>query len=313
MIIVPQQILEYTNINIKTRHPNWSASTTYQFSQAEDDINTVFYDHYYFRSVIDNNIGNIPTEHPDKWLRWDISNRYAQVDLRATTETTWNYTTAVNPSDNALITEFDNNVYDAISFGNIHGENIKVEQFDAQGNIINTQTKVIYTRPTSNNWYAYFFEDFINNSTRDSFFFRLQPVSGGRIKVTVIKNSSTGVASVGYMVAGVSKYAGCSLYGASLGLDDNSLIEIDDFGITTVTKRIASEYMDIDVIFPKEQIMDKMRQAREVFGDIVLFIGDETDNSDYEHLFLLGYVEGFNTILTTDELISASWTLKEII
>jgi len=273
----------------------------------------VFYDHYYYRSVIDNNTGNVPTEHPDKWLRWDVSNRYAQIDLRATTTTIWNSQTATNPSAVGLISEFDNNVYDVISLGNVSGEKVVIEQFDSTGALINTITKPIYSRPDSNNWYSYYFSTFQTATARDNFFFRLMQNAGGYIRVTIEKGSITDEASVSYMVAGVSKYVGCSLYGTSLGLDDNSLIEVDDFGVTEVTKRIASEYMDIDVIFPKAQIMDKMRQARAVFGDIVLFIGDETDNSDYGHLFVLGYVEGYNTILTNDELISASWSVKEII
>jgi len=92
MIVIEQKLIEYLDINIKTTHENWSETETYNFGDVR------FYDHYYYRSVIDNNIGNIPTENSDKWLRWAISNRYAQIDLRATTYTTWNATTATVPT-----------------------------------------------------------------------------------------------------------------------------------------------------------------------------------------------------------------------
>jgi len=313
MITLPQQIKEYKSINIIARHPNWDAATTYQFSQAEGDVNTVFYDHYYYRSVVDDNVGNIPTENSDKWLKWSISDRYAQIDLRASTATVWDATRATTPADHALISEFDNNVYDAIALGNVYGETVKIQVFDSNDQEVQSYTKSIYNRPQSNTWYNYYFDQFVSTATADSFFFRIQPLASGYIRVTVEANSVTDTASVGYMVAGVTGYAGCTLYGVQLGLNDNSLVETDDFGVTQVTKRIANETMDIDVIFPKETIMDKMRNARKVFGEIILFIGDETDTSEYEHLMILGYVQDYNTILEDQEQVTASWSLIEVI
>ena len=96
MTILTQKIKEYTSINIKTTHPNWNPSTVYNF--ATDDTGIVFYGHYYYKSVIDGNVGNIPSEHPESWLLWAISNRYAQTDLHATTETIWKRINSYNPS-----------------------------------------------------------------------------------------------------------------------------------------------------------------------------------------------------------------------
>ena len=314
MLVLPQQIKEYRSINIKTRHPNWSATTTYNFSQVEGDANTVFDEHYYYRSIIDNNLGNDPRDNSSKWLKWSISNRYAQIDLRSTTKTVWDPLTATDPNDHALIAEFDNNVYDTIALGNIEGDNIKVEVFDAGGTLIMSSEEVIYSRPNSNTWYNYYFDEFESIVlTKDATFFRIPPQSGGYIRVTVTANGTTDIASVGYMVAGISDYAGCSLFGLQLGLNDNSLVDTDDFGVTVITKRIANETMDIDVLFPKEQIEDKIRKARKVFGDIVLFIGDESDNSAYNHLFLLGYVQDYNVVLEDMEQITASWSVVEVI
>jgi len=311
MIIVEQDIVEYTEININTRYANWDAGTTYDFSQSEvpPDTNTVFYEHYYYRSVVDGNIGNVPTDNPDLWLRWAVSNRYAQIDLRATTRTVWDATTATVPADNALITRFPNTGFNALVFGNVIGDSIKVQLFDNNDVLQFTQEEVIYNRPTSNNWYNYYFEEFVGG-VEQAFFFRLPPVTG-YIIVTI--GASNGHASVGYMVAGDEIYVGKSLFGASLGLEDNSIVEVDDFGITKITKRIANSFMDIDVYFPSSQIKQMERKAASVFGKVVVFIGDEGDNSRYEHLATLGYIEGYTAVLSLYENTQASYSIREVI
>ena len=77
MIIVEQEIKDYDSINIKITHPNWDDTSSYDFGEV------IFYGHYYYRSIIDNNIGLKPPDNDDEWLKWEISNRYAQIDLRA--------------------------------------------------------------------------------------------------------------------------------------------------------------------------------------------------------------------------------------
>ncbi len=305
MIVVEQLIKEYQYINIVTTYPNWTTGETVNFG----DIR--FYGHYYYRSVIDSNTGLIPSDNPDEWLRWSVSNRYAQIDLRATTTTEWNATTATVPADDALITTFANGGYDVLAFGKVDGGNITVEVFDGGDALLYTFTETIYNRPNSNNWYGYYFDEFLGGVEAD-FLFRIPPVTGGKITVAVSANDE-GYAKVGYMVGGNGVDVGCSLYGASLGLEDNSLVEIDDFGVTSLTKRVANSFMDIDVIFPASQVKQMERKASAFFGKIVLFIGDDTTTGNYEHLSTLGYVESYTTVLNDTENISASYSIKEII
>ncbi len=305
MIAIKQMIEEYTAINIKTTHPNWDDGTTYSFG----DIR--FYNHYYYRSVVDNNIGNIPSESEDEWLRWSVSNRYAQIDLRATTYTEWNSTTATVPADNALISTFVNNSYDTVALGGVTGETVKIEVYNHLSQLVHTEENVVYSRPYSNNWYGYYFDLFLAAGNEASFLFRIPPISGGYITVTV--TPLEGVVKVGYMIGGHEIYIGDSLFGVSLGIEDNSLIEIDDFGITTVVKRTANNFMDIDVIFPSYQVKQMERKAIDLSGNIVLFVGDESTDSIYEHLATLGYVENYTTVLSNPIKTTASYSVKEVI
>jgi len=305
LIITKQKVLEYESINIITRYPNFDPLINYTFGQV------VFSGHYYYKNVLNSNLGKNPPDYPTEWLQWDISNRYAQIDLRATTRTTWDATSALEPTDNALITEFKNNAYDIISFGAIVGGSLTVELFDALDQLVWSDTAEIYNRPNSNSWYGYYFDIFTEN-TEQNFMFRLPPVTDGTVKVTLTM-SGDGEASVAYMIAGNSIFVGNSLYGAQLGLDDNSVVQIDDFGIKHITKRDASEFMDINVSFPSSQINQMKKNTRSIFGDIVLFIGDEAVGSQYSHLQILGYVESYTSVLSDQYLTQGAYSIKEII
>lgn len=70
----------------------WVDTTTYiREFDAENltDASTVRYGNYYFRSITDDNLNNNPEETLGvHWVRWDVSNKYAMIDLRATTAST---------------------------------------------------------------------------------------------------------------------------------------------------------------------------------------------------------------------------------
>lgn len=306
MVIVEQNITDYISINVVQTGDNWSDTVTYEF---EDEA---FDEHYYYKSVIDGNIGLKPSDNPNEWLIWRISNRYAQIDLRASTRTTWSVDLATVPADNALITEFANNSYDFLGLGAIEGDNITVEAYDAQGVLQYSSNDIVYDRPNSNNWYGYYFYEFREEGKGQSFIHTLPPIVGGFIRVTIEANDN-GLASAGYMVAGYQEWVGDSLFGVNRGLEDNSIVEKDDYGITTITPRTANETMDLDTIFPSSHIMPITRIAKDTLGKIVLFVGDESKDTPYEGLTILGYLESYNSILSNPTRTIASWSVKEVI
>ena len=307
MIVVKQRIDDYTSINIKVTNGDYDENTNYMFGDIK------FYNHYYYRSVIDNNKGNTPSENPNSWLRWSISNRYAQADLRSLTKTIYDQNSAIDWNVKKLITVIPNDSYDIISFGRLIGKTLTVEVLNASGTVVDTHHAITYPRPNSNTWYNYYFDQFLTAFTPLNYFFRIKPIQGGTIRITVTIDDSLQRAEVGYMVAGKGVHLGDTLYGVSLGLNDNSLVEIDDYGITTVTKRDANQTQDVDVVFPSSHIQEMKRRVRDIYGRIVLFIADETSNNAYEHLPILGYVEDFTTVLNNSVETKASLSIKEVI
>jgi len=306
MVIVDQSINEYISVNVTTEWLDYNAVTVYNFGDV------IFYGHYYYKSVVDANVGLAPDLNPREWLLWEISNRYAQIDLRATTQTTWNATTATDPADDALITDIVNKSYDILAMGNVQGKTIRVQAWDSVGGLIFDTTRGLYNRPNTNNWYNYYFGEFKDDGYSENFIFTLPPSGGGHILITVEANEG-GIASVGYMVGGYSQYVGDSLFGLSVGLESNSQIEKDDFGITTITRRTSNALMDIDVIFSSRLQPEMQRVARSVLDKIVLFVGDEDTQSPYENLLILGYIDDYNAILSNSVKTTASYSIKEVI
>jgi len=304
MLAVRQELLEYNDINIETRYQNFDPSVTYGYGDV------TFYDHYYYKSVIDGNVGNNPWDSPTLWLRWSISNRYAQIDLRATTETVWNVDTAISINDDALVCSYQNNNYATISFGNITGTSVLVELLDG-ATVVWSSEKIIPIRSGANTWYNFYYDSFDRQGVKAAAYFQLPTSFGTTIRTTI--TAYNGTAACGYCVAGFDRWLGDTLFGLSMGLDDYSLITIDDWGIKSIQKRNVSRFMDIDVDFPSGQLMEMMYIASDLHGDIVLFIGDESADSQFDNLFLLGYIENYTTVLPDPVITKGSFSIREVI
>lgn len=310
MLLMKQKIEEYLDINLITRYPNWSSTTTYNFG----DI--VFDDHYYYRSVIDENLNLLPSENMNEWLRWDISNRYAQIDMRATTETVCNIDTiegGVGPY--TLISEFQNDRYDALALGYVNAEYVFVEILSNLGTPVWTFTENLgRVRPEVVNWYTYYYTPI--PSTEDdypeNFFIRL-PNYSPDYSIRVTLGERNGYSSCGYMLCGNSKYIGDSLYGLNRGLEDFSIKEVDSFGILELTKRQSRQIQDVDVLISSGRIETVTRDVRDHLGEVILMITDESTDTAYEHLLMLCTIDDFNVILSNAVKVEASLSVSEVI
>jgi len=306
VIIVKQALKKYTSINIKATYQDWDVSTTYMFG----DI--VFSEQYYYRSVVDNNTGEIPVKDSPRWLLWSISNRYAQIDLHAGTETVWSPLTALAPTDNALITVFPSNSNNVVALGKVSAKDVTIVVKDASGVIQQTQTNGSYPRPNANTWYNYYFDAFQIVGNSESFYFNIVPIQGGSIEVRATADDS-GEAKVGFMVVGNSLHVGDSLFNISTAIEDNSIWDTDGFGISTVSEREASESLDIDVQYPSTNTNKVKIMVRDIVGKIVLFIGDEQANSRYDHLMILGKVDSFTPVISNPVVTKASFQISEVL
>ena len=85
-----QAISEFETSTIISRWSDWDIGVTYT---TEADANNLTdgavakYGNYYYRTITNDNTGNNPEDTlGTKWIRWDISNQNAMIDLRSTSE-----------------------------------------------------------------------------------------------------------------------------------------------------------------------------------------------------------------------------------
>ncbi len=310
MLTLPQKIDDYLSINIETRYADWAAGTTYNFG----DI--AFYEHYYYKSVIDGSVGVIPLENPQSWLRWSVSNRYAQIDLQARTSTRCDVDTKTGGlAPFTLISEFQNDRYDAIALGGVHASSILIEILDNLDAVVYTFTEDLSNRrPEVVDWYTYYYTPLPDGSSEflENFFYRL-PLYDLTHKIRVTLEEKSGYSECSYMICGNTTFIGDTLFGFGLGLIDYSSKEVDDFGILELKRRESRQTMDVDVSFDSGRINLVNRAIRDILGSVVLFINDEAADSAYEHLLMLGLVEDFTTVLSNPQKTSASISLTEVI
>ncbi len=310
MLILNQAIKDYTYINIITRYPDWTAGNTYVFG----DI--AFYNQYYYKSVTDDNIGNTPDSDSLHWLRWSVSNRFAQIDLQARTTTICDSSTKVGgTAPYTLVSEFQNNRYDAIALGGVFASSILVEIVDSLDAVVFSVYEDLTNRRNGVvDWFTYYYEPFpvAEEVTAENFFYRLD-VYDNTHTIRVTLEESAGRSECSYMICGNTEYVGDTLYGLNLGLIDYSSKEVDDFGILELRRRESRQTMDINVVYDAARINQVNRLVRATLGKVALFINDEDTSSNYENLLLLGLVDNFTTVLSNSVKIEASIGLEEVI
>lgn len=95
MDYVQQQITDLTTHNMPIEYADYDETYTYQISVVDplpggDGGALVKYGNYYYRTLINDNIGFPPEDHlGTKWIRWGVSNAFAMLDLQANSKSYW--------------------------------------------------------------------------------------------------------------------------------------------------------------------------------------------------------------------------------
>lgn len=116
MKYLTQQITEYLSTNLVDTEAEWLVGTTYSVGD------TVKYGNYYYKSVVDSNLGYNPEDYNDlKWFKYAVSNKYAMLDLSASSKSSYT-------GNMEVVFTQDNK--DTITIGNYTAANVLVEILD---------------------------------------------------------------------------------------------------------------------------------------------------------------------------------------
>lgn len=276
MKAIKQEITEFISTNLNQPRNEWSETTTYSASQEVTYLNHIY------RSMVNGNLDVRPSLNTGKWLLFGVDNSFASIDLHSLTAST------IDDGLDYIEYEFASVGFTMLAFRGIMGATLELFEYDSGGTLINSQTRSIIPdgQPDS-------VEIDTTVQSVDVILDLIQP-EVAKMKVRIHKRAD-GRASVDTMVGGRSFSIGATRFGITGGFIDFSIRETDSYGITTIKKRNVQETMSGEIVIDAIRTQAVKRFIKtECMGETIMFIADESDDSKYENLTMLGYVTDFN-------------------
>jgi len=307
MKYLKQQITDFTSSTLTDTYSDWDSATTYvlEADTSLTDASVVKYGTYYYRSLTNDNTKFNPVEYENiKWVKWGVSNKYAMIDLESLTK---------SESNSDIVVEFARGTADTIAFGYFKTSEIIIEHLDVGGVVIpaNTQHILYGVSDEVYDYYDYIYSPYTSLVDR-ALKVNIAPV-GGTIRVTLKVNVTDSVANIGYLVAGEALSMGETLFGAKFSFNSYALKETDAFGTLSITKRNVQELVDFETNIESINLSRLKREIKGIYNDIVVFILDESEASNYENLLTLGTIENSEVLLQNPVNSTISWSILESI
>ncbi len=222
----------------------WAVGTTYAKGAR------VRYGARVYESLVASNVGNTPSTSPTSWLDIGPTNTMAMFDDEVNTSTT---------ATNNLTVVLATGLVNSVALINITGASATITVTDGAGG------PVVFTRTIDldgtiiGDWYQYFFEPYVQKE--ELTITDLPPYVNARLTVNV---TATGPVGVGNLVFGTIYDLGEPALGASLGTDDYSSVNIDEFGTTTLVRRNSAKRSELQLLVARNQ----MRKVFQVLNDL---------------------------------------------
>ena len=292
MQYVKQQLTEFVSSNLTDIYNDWNPNMVYTVemdNNALTNATMVRYGTYYYRSVTENNKGFNPVEYENiKWVKHSVSNKFAMLDMSANSKS--------EKIDGDIVVTFLQNNAEVIGLGNYEASRVLIEIIDFDG------TTVIWSSeaPTTINANIYDYWDYIyepyllyqDSTTKISL-----PITGLYIRMTFKKLVLTGNSSCGYLILGNPVNMGKSLMGVKFSYNSFTTKEIGTLGSLEIKKGAVQDIVDFETVISSNYLPRMRRELKKIYDEIVLFIVDERDNSNYENLMTLGVIQDASVLL----------------
>lgn len=287
MRILNQQITSYVSTNLLSPYSAWASGTTY----AQGNI--VLYQNYHYKSMVNSNLGVTPSDDTGKWLLWEVSNIYASLDLQSSTETICNASTIASGTNYDLALVANVNGFDYLALGNMKGTQVTIVEKDATTATLATTVKTI-------------------TNGEMSYVLPLQ-ATANTAEITITDLPSDGYSSIGSVIGGVSVSIGDTNYDPKFGFSSDITQTIDPSGIVSIETTDVEELIDVNVIFDSTDAIQIKRELKNIKGVMTSFILDETVDSIYENIFVVGIIDDFTIVLSNPTKTWATVSIQEVL
>ena len=303
-----QEITSFTSTNLVDIYNEWSPSTTYVLETDNNNLTNTSMARmgtWYYRSLINNNLNFNPETWVDvKWVKYQVSNKYAMLDLSANSKSIY---VGVN-----LTVTFLQEQITTLGIGNFEAEYVTFEVLGGDG------TTVLWSLDTLSatneevvDYYTYIYETYgyeVDRTVKVEL-----PLIGKYIRLTFHKSADSDRTACGYLVGGAPVDMGKTLMGVQFNFTSYAIKNIDDFGALTITKRGVQDLIDFETTLNAEQLPYIRREIKKVYNDIVLFILDENSTGNYENPLTLGVIQDASVVLNNHVEVVMGFSIMESI
>ena len=291
MQYIKQELTEFTSTNLTDSYPDWSPTTTYivEPDNALTSASVVRYGSYYYRSVTSANYGFNPNTYADiKWVKHSVSNKYAMLDMSSNSKSVF--------GGGDLTVTFLQNQSSVLGIGNCEADYITIEVLASDG------TTILWTYNTLSNvnanvydYYDYIYEPYVLDQ---DFTTKVNlPIQGRYVRLTFHKLSLTNRSACGYLIVGNPMDMGMSLMQPKFSYNSLTTKDISTFGNLDIKKSFVQDIVDFETVIASAYLPRMRRELKKIYDEIVLFIIDERDVSEYENLMTLGVIQDASVVL----------------
>ena len=291
MYYIKQELTEFTSTNLTDSYSDWSPTTTYivEPDNALTSASVVRFGPYYYRSVTSTNLNFNPETYSNiKWVKHSVSNKYAMLDTSSKSKS------VVVGGD--LTVTFLQNQSSILGIGNYEADYITTEILAPDG------VTILWTYDTPSNinanvydYYDYIYEPY--NLDQDFTTKVNLPLQGRYVRMTFHKLLITNRSACGYLIVGNPVYIGMSLMGVKFGYNSLTTKEISSFGNLDIKKSFIQDIVDFETVIASTYLPRMRRELKKIYDEIVLFVIDERDVSEYENLMTLGVIQDASVVL----------------
>ena len=308
MQFVRQEITAFSYSNITELYNAWSPSTTYTLELDENNLTNasmVYYNGFYWRSLNTVNLNHNPEQTENiYWFKHSISNRQAMLDLSSQSK-------SVKTGDD-LIVVFPQGGINTLGIGNYTAANITVEVLGSDmSTVLSTFNTANHTNDDVIDYWTYMYSDYYTEANISS---KLTlNTRGSYIRVTFHQGGGFGYTSCGFLVGGYPVFMGNTQWGINFSYSSFASKEFDALGALTIIKGATQDLVDFECDIETSYINTVRRSIKNVYNDIVMFILDEREDSQYENLLTLGVIQDASVIMSNPTLSTISYSIMEAI
>lgn len=287
-VLVPIRHWEFTALSTAgiavSNYPAWASATAYVAGDKVNRLNSE-YEALAPSQGVD---PSVPAESP-VWLRLGAINR-----LKAFDETIYDQAVGDGSLEYVQYRITPPTTVTTIAFFNVNAREIRVAVLDpVTDETVDFQNVVLTDDANIQDWMDYFFEE--PSFTTEAIIDDLVGYSGYDIRIRFYADPAA-PARIGQIVLGKSTRIGTLCEGTSVGIQDYSRKERDDWGNPIIVERPFAQRVEYDIAVDTRSVREIQRVLSSVRARAAVYF--DADQTEDFSTTVYGYFQDFSTVLT---------------